>query len=105
MGNRIREFVAEEFWFLIGVVTFAMAGLVAVTRFGTLSAVIAVIGWFLLAPIFLFWGKKSRKHCFVSQRDRPMHPVLRSMQLVNSSDGMRKARSMMRSSSAGLIDF
>lgn len=72
MGNRIQEFVAKEFWLLIGVVTFAVAGLVAVTGFGTLSVVIAVIGWFLLAPIFLFWGEEIAEALF-REPEGPSH--------------------------------
>lgn len=33
-------------------------GLAAVSGFGSLAPAIAVIGWFLLAPIFLFRGEE-----------------------------------------------
>jgi uncharacterized membrane protein len=58
MGSTLREFVAEDMWLLIGVVTFATAGLAAISGLGTLSSAIGVVGWFLLAPIFLFWGEE-----------------------------------------------
>lgn len=58
MSTDLQEFVAEDLWLLIGIGTFALAGLVSVAGFGSLAAPIAVVGWFLLAPIFLFWGEE-----------------------------------------------
>lgn len=56
MGERFREFVADDCWLLIGVVTFALVSLAGVAGLGTLAGVISIVGWFLLTPIFLFWG-------------------------------------------------
>ena len=58
MSTDLQEFVAEDLWLLIGIVTFALAGLVSVAGLGSLAAPIAIIGWFLLAPLFLFWGEE-----------------------------------------------
>ena len=56
MSERAREFVADDLWLLIAIVTFVLTALVAIAGFGTLTPAIAVVGWFLLTPIFLFWG-------------------------------------------------
>lgn len=64
MESRVQQFVAEELWLLIGIVTFALAGLAAIAGFGGLTPVIGIIGWFLLAPIFLFWGEEIAEAVF-----------------------------------------
>ncbi|GAB3040287.1 SHOCT domain-containing protein [Natronobiforma cellulositropha] len=56
MDERTRRFIASELWLLIGLVTFALAGLVTELGLVFLSGPIAIVGWFLLTPIFLFWG-------------------------------------------------
>ncbi|ELY57155.1 hypothetical protein C491_11658 [Natronococcus amylolyticus DSM 10524] len=53
-----REFVAEDCWLLIGVVTFALLSLVGLAGLEALAGVIAIVGWFLLVPLFLFWGEE-----------------------------------------------
>ena len=58
MSNDLQEFVAEDLWLLIGIMTFALAGFVSTVGFGSLAASVAIIGWFLLTPIFLFWGEE-----------------------------------------------
>ncbi|WP_254861580.1 SHOCT domain-containing protein [Halovivax gelatinilyticus] len=58
MSDRLREFVAEDLWLFVAIVTFALAGLAALAGLGVGSAVIATIGWFLLTPILLFWGEE-----------------------------------------------
>ena len=54
----VEEFVAEDLWLLIAIVTFAIAGVFALVELAIVSTVIATIGWFLLTPIFLFWGEE-----------------------------------------------
>lgn len=58
MGGGVQKFVANDLWLLIAIVTFALAGLVAIAGFGQLTPVIGIIGWFLLTPIFLLWGEE-----------------------------------------------
>ncbi|SDJ55125.1 SHOCT domain-containing protein [Natronorubrum texcoconense] len=58
MATRLAEFVAEELWLLIGVVTFALVSLAGIAGFAGLAGAISVVGWFLLTPIFLFWGEE-----------------------------------------------
>ncbi|MDG5761511.1 SHOCT domain-containing protein [Natronococcus sp. A-GB1] len=53
-----REFVAEDCWILIGVVTFALLSLAGLAGLEALADVIAIVGWFLLVPLFLFWGEE-----------------------------------------------
>ncbi|ELY39687.1 SHOCT domain-containing protein [Natronorubrum tibetense] len=58
MGNRLREFVAEDFWLLIGIVTFALISLAGLAGLEALAGAITILGWFLLTPLFLFWGEE-----------------------------------------------
>ena len=58
MSDRAREFVAEDLWLLVAIVTFVLTALAAIAGFGSLTPVVAIIGWFLLTPIFLFWGEE-----------------------------------------------
>ncbi len=59
MGVDLREFVAEDLWLLIGLVTFVLISLAGVVGLEMLAGVLAIIGWFLLVPIFLFWGEEA----------------------------------------------
>ncbi|MFC7072326.1 SHOCT domain-containing protein [Halovenus rubra] len=55
MSEQARQFVADELWLAIAVVTLPLlmlSGMVA----EPLSDAILVVGWFLLTPVFLFWG-------------------------------------------------
>ena len=54
--SRLQEFVAEELWLLIAIVTFVAGMFLAIAGFETLLVVTIGLGWFLLVPIFLFWG-------------------------------------------------
>lgn len=56
MASRPREFVAEELWLLIAVVTLPLAALAAFAGLGGLMMTITAVGWFLLTPLFMFWG-------------------------------------------------
>ena len=56
MNDRVRSFVANDLWLLIGMATFALAGVAEVSGFGTVGEVIGVLGLFLFTPAFLFWG-------------------------------------------------
>lgn len=44
--------MAEDFWSLIGVLTFALVGLADIAGMSALAGAIAIIEWFLLTPIF-----------------------------------------------------
>ncbi|WP_440764262.1 SHOCT domain-containing protein [Natronorubrum sp. DTA7] len=58
MATRLAEFVAEELWLLIGVVTFALVSLAGIAGLEALAGAISIVGWFLLTPLFLFWGEE-----------------------------------------------
>lgn len=74
MAIDAREFVAEELWLLIGIVTFAVSSGVLIAGFGTLGVMIAVVGWFLLAPVFLFWGEEIADLAFEDVPAEPSAP-------------------------------
>jgi uncharacterized membrane protein len=52
------EFVADDLWLLVGVVTFGAVSLLAVLGGGALVSVVAVLGWFVITPILLFFGEE-----------------------------------------------
>lgn len=58
MGVDAREFVAEELWLLLGIVTVVLVSLAGIAGLEALSGAIAVIGFLLLVPLFLFWGEE-----------------------------------------------
>lgn len=68
MSRRARRFVADELWLLIAVVTLPLAGL-AEMAWEPLSSAIGTIGWFLLTPVFLFWGDEIAALVFSSGGD------------------------------------
>lgn len=57
MSERMREFVADELWLVFAVLTLPIAGLGAVLSLPFVPEVTGIIGWFLLTPLFLFWGE------------------------------------------------
>lgn len=56
MDRRLRRFVAGDLWLLIAIVTFASISLAGIAGLEALAGAITIVGWFLLTPIFLFWG-------------------------------------------------
>ena len=54
----VREFVAEELWFAIGVLTLPAMALAGLAGFETIAGIIVIMGWFFLCPLFLFWGEQ-----------------------------------------------
>ena len=59
MSDRAREFVAEELWLATAIVTFGLAATIPIAFPGStvLVPLIPVVGWFLLTPLFYFWGE------------------------------------------------
>ncbi|WP_114578289.1 SHOCT domain-containing protein [Saliphagus sp. LR7] len=66
MGDRerLREFVADDLWLLIGIVTFGLISLAGMAGLGGLAGALSIVGWFVLAPIFLFWGEEIAEILF-----------------------------------------
>lgn len=58
MGDRLYEFVAEEAWLFVAVVTLPVGVLFALPGLEGVTAAVFMIGWFLLVPILLFWGEE-----------------------------------------------
>ena len=75
--TNLREFVAEDLWLLVAIVTFALTALVGMTGLEVLAGAVAVVGWFLITPILLFWGEEVAELLFEEEaqsRDRSVDP-------------------------------
>ncbi|ELZ00634.1 SHOCT domain-containing protein [Natrialba asiatica] len=70
MESRLQRFVAEELWLLVSIVTLALISLAGVAGFELFSGAIAIVGWFLLTPILLFWGDEIAA-ALGSERETP----------------------------------
>ncbi|WEL18463.1 putative membrane protein [Halorhabdus sp. SVX81] len=57
MSERIQNFVADELWLAIGALTLPAMMLFDTIGPAVLAEVSLIVGWFLLAPLFLFWGE------------------------------------------------
>lgn len=58
MADSRHEFVANELWMLVGVLTVALMVLAGMLGLEGLSGAISVLGFLLFAPLFLFWGEE-----------------------------------------------
>ena len=58
MATSAREFVAEDLWLLIAILTFGIVTLALFAGLEGLAMTLVAVGWFLLTPIFLFWGEE-----------------------------------------------
>lgn len=56
MSARLQRFVAEELWLLIAVVTLPLMMLLDTLGPELFAEVAMIVGWFMLTPLFLFWG-------------------------------------------------
>ena len=70
MAMDVREFVAEDLWLLIGVVTFALISLAGLAGLEGLAGALVIVGWFLLVPLFLFWGEEIAAWYFEEREPR-----------------------------------
>ncbi|MFB6128336.1 MAG: SHOCT domain-containing protein [Halorhabdus sp.] len=57
MTERLRNFVADELWLAIGALTLGAMMLLDTVGPEVLSEVAMIVGWFVLTPVFLFWGE------------------------------------------------
>jgi len=56
MGKTAKEFVANDLWMAIAILTLGAIVLLGSLGLGAVSGVVVAIGWFVLTPLFLFWG-------------------------------------------------
>lgn len=75
MGDRVKEFVANDLWLLIGIVTFGLISLAGMAGFGGLAGALTIVGWFVLVPIFLFWGDEIAEIAFEGDEGAAASPA------------------------------
>ncbi|WEL22350.1 SHOCT domain-containing protein [Halorhabdus sp. BNX81] len=66
MSERLRDFVADELWLAIGALTLGVMMLFDTVELEALSEVSLILGWFVLTPLFLFWGEEVAAVLFSS---------------------------------------
>ena len=71
MGNTGKEFVAEELWLLIAIVTIVLVSLAGIAGLEALAGAISIIGLILLVPVFLFWGEEIAAWVFDESTTSP----------------------------------
>ena len=70
MPSDRKEFVAEDLWLFIAVVTFGTIALVGFIGLEAVAGFVAIVGWFLLTPIFLFWGEEIAEWLYGEKTER-----------------------------------
>ena len=70
MASDLEEFVAEDLWLFIAIVTFGTLALLSLAGLEVVTGPIAVVGWFILTPIFLFWGEEIARLVFDEEREQ-----------------------------------
>ena len=58
MGKTAKEFVANDLWMAIAVLTLGFIVLLGALGLEMASGIVVAIGWFMLTPVFLFWGEE-----------------------------------------------
>jgi len=58
MTERLRNFVATELWLAIGAITLPAMMLFDTVGIEVLAEASLIVGWFVLTPLFLFWGEE-----------------------------------------------
>ncbi|WP_152422036.1 SHOCT domain-containing protein [Natrialba chahannaoensis] len=56
-GEPSRTVRREDLWLLVAIVTFGIISILSLIELEFVVDVLAVIGWFVLTPVFLFWGE------------------------------------------------
>ena len=70
MASDRKEFVAEDLWLFISVVTFGIIALVGFIGLEAVAGFVAIVGWFLLTPIFLCWGEEIAEWLYGEETER-----------------------------------
>lgn len=72
MSERKKEFVAEELWLLIAVLTVGFTALTgAIGLPEVVPGVLAIVGFVILTPLFLFWGEEIAEIWFDESEAQP----------------------------------
>jgi len=66
MSDRLQNFVADELWLAIGALTLGVMMLFDTIGVEVLAEASLIVGWFLLTPLFLFWGEEIAAVLFSS---------------------------------------
>lgn len=64
MGDHARRFVARKLWLLVAVLTLPLAMLAGVLGLDAAASAIVVVGWFVLTPVFLLFGRDIAAFAF-----------------------------------------
>lgn len=75
MAASRREFVAEELWLMIAVLTVPVVALVGLAGFATLSGALAIVGFLILTPLFLLWGDDIANLVFGPEETETVDPI------------------------------
>lgn len=69
MTDRVRSFVANDLWLLVGMVTLVLTSIAEIAGLGTVGEAVGVLGLFLFTPAFLFWGDEIAAILFDDRQD------------------------------------
>ena len=75
MPSDRKEFIAEDLWLFISVVTFGVIALVGFIGLEAVGGFVAIVGWFLLTPIFLFWGEEIAEWLYGEETEGAKPPA------------------------------
>ncbi|APW97764.1 hypothetical protein CHINAEXTREME_08230 [Halobiforma lacisalsi AJ5] len=104
MATDLREFVADDLWLLIGIVTFAAISLLGMLGLDSVTGFVAVVGWFLLTPVFLFWGDEIAALLFDADRSGGRQRETRSRNTDHGTDEDDAIAELKRRYAEGEID-
>lgn len=74
MSTSLHDFVAEDLWMVIALVTVTVVAIFGVLGFETVAGVLSILGLVLLVPLFLFWGGEIAAF-FVGESPDTVDPI------------------------------
>jgi len=72
MGKTGKEFIANDLWMAIAVLTLGTMMALSIIGLQTATSLTVVVGWFILTPLFLFWGEEIAE--FLYGEDESQEP-------------------------------